>query len=60
MRPSNKTLSDIYSKVQLVCMNVQAHSVLESPREQNQDFFNLLLSYGNIMQLKISSGMENR
>ena len=42
MRPSdnlkNKTLSDTYRRVQLVCMKVQAHSSLEPPLEYNQDF----------------------
>ena len=36
MRPS-KTLSDMYWRVQLVCMNVQAHSSLQPPLEYNQD-----------------------
>ena len=33
----NKTLWDTYWRVQLVCMNVQAHSSLEPPLEYNQD-----------------------
>ena len=37
MRPSknleNKTLWDTYCRVHLICMNVQAHSSLESPLE---------------------------
>ena len=41
MRPSNnlenKILSDTYWIVQLVCMNVQDHSSLESQLEYNQD-----------------------
>ena len=41
MKPSNnlenKTPSDIYWRVQLVCKKVQVHSSLESPLEYNQD-----------------------
>ena len=41
MRPSknleNKTLSDTYSRVLLVCRKVQAHSSLEPPLEYNQN-----------------------
>ena len=41
MRPcnnlENKTLSDTYWGVQLVCMKVQTHSSLEPPLEYNQD-----------------------
>ena len=41
MRPSNnlenKTLSDTYGRVQLVCMKVQAYSSLKPPLEYNQD-----------------------
>ena len=41
MRPSNnlenKTPSDKYWRVQLVCMKVQAHSSLEPPLKYNQD-----------------------
>ena len=33
----NKNLSDIYQRVKLVCMKVQAHSSLEPPLEYNQD-----------------------
>ena len=40
MRPSNnlenKTLSDKYWRIQLVCMEVQGHSSLEPPLEYNQ------------------------
>ena len=41
MRPSNNlenaTPSETYWRVQLVCMNVQAHNSLEPPLEHNQD-----------------------
>ena len=41
MRPSNnlenKTPSDTYRRVQLVCMKVQSHNSLEPPLEYNQD-----------------------
>ena len=41
MKPSNnlenKTLSDTYWKVQLVCKKVPAHSSLEPPLEYSQD-----------------------
>ena len=41
MKPSNnlenKALSEIYRKVQLVAMKVQAHSSLEPPLECSQD-----------------------
>ena len=41
MKPSNnlenKTLSDTYWRVQLVCKKIQAHSSLEPPLEYNQD-----------------------
>ena len=41
MRPSynleNKTLSDTYWRVQLVCTKIEAHSSLETPSEYNQD-----------------------
>ena len=41
MRPSNnlknKTPSNTYWRVQLVCMKVQGHSFLEPPLEYNQD-----------------------
>ena len=41
MKPSNnlenKTPSDTYWRVQLVCKKVQAHSFLEPPLEYNQD-----------------------
>ena len=41
MKPSNnlenKTPSDTYWRVQLVCKKVQAHSSLEPPLEYNQD-----------------------
>ena len=41
MRPSNnlenKTFSDTYWRVKLVCIKVQAHSALEPPLEYNQD-----------------------
>ena len=33
----NKTFSDTYRIVQLVCMKVQAHSSLEPPLEYSQD-----------------------
>ena len=33
----NKTTSDTYWRVQLVCMNFQARSSLEPPLEYNQD-----------------------
>ena len=33
----NKTPSDIYWRIQLVCMKVQAQSSLEPPLEYNQD-----------------------
>ena len=40
MRPSNnlenQTPSDIYSRDQLVCMKVQAHSSVEPPLEYSQ------------------------
>ena len=46
MRPSNylenKTLSDTYLRVQLVCMKVQAHSPLEQLLEYNQDQMSLM------------------
>ena len=73
MKPNkleNKTPSDNYWRVQLVCKKVQAHSSLEPPLEYNQDqcfwqikvcynFFNHLGSYENIMQFQISSRREN-
>ena len=41
MRPSkdleNKTASNTYWRVQLVCIKVQAHKSLEPPLEYNQD-----------------------
>ena len=41
MKPSNnlenKTPSDTYSRVQLVCKRVQVHSSLEPPLKHNQD-----------------------
>ena len=41
MKPSNnlenKTISDTYWRMQLVRKNVQAHSSLEPPLEENQD-----------------------
>ena len=41
MKPSNnlenKTPSDTYWRVQLVCQKVQAHTSLEPPLEYNQD-----------------------
>ena len=41
MRPfnnlKNKTLSDTYWRVQLVCLKFQAHSSIEPPLEYNQD-----------------------
>ena len=46
MRPSNnlenKTPSDTYRKIELVCMKVQSHSSLEPPLEYNQDQMPLL------------------
>ena len=64
----NKTLSDTYWRVQLVCMKVLAHSSLEPPLEYKQDqmplikvcydLFGHLGSYGNTM-LQISSRREN-
>ena len=45
MKPSNnlenKTPSDTYSRVQLVCEKVQPHSSLEPPLEYNQDLMPL-------------------
>ena len=46
MRPlnnlENKTPSDTYRKIELVCMKVQSHSSLEPPLEYNQDHMPLL------------------
>ena len=44
----NKTLSDIYWRVQLVYMKVQAHSSLEPPLEYNQDQMPLMNQGENI------------
>ena len=44
MKPNkleNKTPSDNYWRVQLVCKKVQAHSSLEPPLEYNQDQLSL-------------------
>ena len=74
MKPSNylenKTPQDTYSRVQLVCNKVQAHSSLNPTLEYNQDqmplrnqgydLFNHLGSYRKIMQFQISSRRENR
>ena len=75
MKPSNslenKTSSETYWTVQLVCKKVQAHSSIEPPLEYNQDqmlwqikvcyyLFNHHGIYRNIMQFQISSRMENR
>ena len=38
----NKTPSDTYRRVQLVCMKVQAHSYLELPQEFNQNHTTLI------------------
>ena len=38
----NKTPSDTYLRVQLVCKKVQAHSCLEPQEEYNQDQMPLL------------------
>ena len=35
--PENKTPSDTYWRVQLVCMKIQVDSSLEPPLEYNQD-----------------------
>ena len=70
-RVVNKTPSDAYWRVQLVCKKVQAHSSLEPLLEciQNQTPlinqgsswpFNHLGSYRNIMQFQISIRRENR
>ena len=68
----NKTLSDMYSIVQLVCVKVEADSscnhwwnAMRSRCQGSYDLFNhlgnhLLLSYGNIMQFQISSRKVNR
>ena len=69
MRPSNnlenKTPSDTYRRVQLVCVKAQAHSSLEPPLEYNQDQmslmnkgllpFNHLEDYRNTMWFQSSS-----
>ena len=73
MRPSNnlenKTLSDTYWKVQLVCMKLQAHSYLEPPLEYNQglwyikvyhELFNHLGSYRNTMQFQITAVLKGK
>ena len=68
--PENKTLSDTYWKVQLVCTKVQALHSLEPPLEYNQDqtpwwikvcydCFNHLASYRDIMQFQSSSRRKN-
>ena len=62
----NKTPSDTYWRVQLVCKKIKDHSSLEPPVEYNQDQVSLtnqinhLGSYRNIIQFQISSGKENR
>ena len=64
----NKTPSDTYRRVQLVCMKVQAHSYLELPQEFNQNHTTLINegllwpfrpSYSGIMQFQISSRRES-
>ena len=69
MRLSNnleKISSEIYWRVQLVCMKVQVHSSLEPTLEYNQDqtpltikvsydLFNQLGTYRNFMKFQISS-----
>ena len=74
MKPSknleNKTPSEPYWRVQLVCKQVKARSSLEPPLEYNQDqtlstnqgyfdLFNHLGNYKNILQFQTSSGREN-
>ena len=75
MRPSNnmenKSPSDAFWRVQLVCMKVQAHSYLEPQLENNQDqkpltqieirydIFNHL-GVIEILQFQISPWRENR
>ena len=69
----NKTLPDMYWKLQLVCMKVQAKSSLEPQMGYNQDqikylwwinvhydLFDHLGNYRNIMQFQISSIRERR
>ena len=67
----NKTLSDTYGSVQLVCKKVQAHSfynclcntVMTRHLWQIKfcyDLFKHLGSYRNILQFQTSSGRENR
>ena len=67
MKPSNnlenKTPSDTYWRVQLVCKKVQAHSSLEPLIEYNKDKTPLvnqgsLGTFWNITQFKISSRQE--
>ena len=67
MKPSNnlenKTPSDTYWRVQLVCKKVQAHSSLEPLIEYNKDKAPLvnqgsLGTFWNITQFKISSRQE--
>ena len=67
----NKTPSDKYKWVQLVCMKVQAHRSLEPPLEYNQDqmpltnkvYYDLYNDFGiyrSTMQFQISFRRESR
>ena len=61
MRPSNnlenKTISDTYWRVQLVCVQVQAHSSLEPPLEYNQDQ-TPLMNQGSLWLLTVLGVIE--
>ena len=56
----NKTPSDTYWKAPLICRKVQSHNSSESQLKHNQDLFNQLGSYKNIMQFQISSRKKSR
>ena len=51
MRPAynleNKTLSETYERVQLVCLKVQGHSSLEPPLEYSQ-YQTALMNQGSL------------
>ena len=51
----NKTPSDTYWRVQLVCVKVQAHSFLEPPLEYNQNQMPLI---NQCLLLPFSSSWE--
>ena len=58
MRPlKNKTISDTNWRVQLVCMQVEAHSSLEAPLECNQEQMPLM-NQGSMTFLTILGVME--